>query len=106
MALINALPLAIISSAVAIPGSRLLSEGRREFVTYESSFSDILGILVFNFLALNTAFGLGSLFHFSLEILITILLSLFFSLGLTALVERVNHQVKYLPAVPAGCRRE
>jgi Kef-type K+ transport system membrane component KefB len=97
VALINALPLAIISSAIAIPGSRLFSGERREFITYESSFSDILGILVFNFLVLNSTFGFGSIFSFSFEIFVTVLLSIFFSLGLTALVERVNHQVKYLP---------
>lgn len=95
--LMNAVPFAIISSAIAIPGARLLSESRREFVTYESSFSDILGILVFNFIVLNTTFGIGSIFSFSFEILVTTLLSVVFSLGLTALVERVNHQVKHLP---------
>ena len=97
VALINSLPLAIISSAIAIPGARLFSESLREFITYESSFSDILGILLFNFLALNSSFGFGSLFSFAFEIFVTVLLSLFFSLGLTALVERVNHQVKHLP---------
>ncbi|MDA8132619.1 MAG: cation:proton antiporter [Elusimicrobia bacterium] len=95
--LINAVPFAIISSAIAIPGARLFSDSRREFVTYESSFSDILGILVFNFIALNAVFGVGSLFSFFLEIVVTTLLSLLFSLGLTALVERVRHQVKHLP---------
>lgn len=95
--LMNALPFSIISSAIAIPGARLLSESRREFITYESSFSDILGILVFNFIALNPTFGLGSIFSFSFEILVTTVLSIVFSLGLTALVERVDHQVKHLP---------
>ncbi|MHB0996282.1 MAG: cation:proton antiporter [Elusimicrobiales bacterium] len=97
VALINALPLSIISSAIAIPAARLFSEEGREFVTYESSFSDILGILVFNFLALNAAFGPGRFFSFFFEILVTVLLSIFFSLGLTVFVERVNHQVKHLP---------
>ena len=97
VALLNALPFSIISSAIAIPGARLFSEPRREFVTYESSFSDILGILVFNFLALNASFGLGTLFSFSFEVLVTLLVSVAFSLGLTALVERVNHPVKHLP---------
>ncbi|MDA8243678.1 MAG: sodium:proton exchanger [Elusimicrobia bacterium] len=96
-ALINALPFSIVSSAIAIPGARLLSEARREFVTYESSFSDILGILAFNFLAQNAAFGPGALFSFVLEVLVTLLLSVAFSLGLTALVERVSHPVKHLP---------
>ncbi len=96
-ALVNALPFAVISSAIAIPGSRLLSEPRREFLTYESSFSDILGILVFNFLLANSSFGPGAWFSFLFEIFVTLLLSIAFSLGLTALVERVSHQVKHLP---------
>ncbi len=95
--LLNALPFAVISSAIAIPGSKLLNRERHEFVTYESSFSDILGILVFNFLLLNGSFGFSSLFSFSFEIFATILLSIFFSLALTKLIEKINHPVKHLP---------
>jgi hypothetical protein len=48
-ALVNAIPFAVISSAIAIPSSRNLDAANREFVTYESSFSDILGVIFFNF---------------------------------------------------------
>jgi NhaP-type Na+/H+ or K+/H+ antiporter len=47
---LNATPLAVISSAVAIPSVGGLEEKRREFIVYESTFSDILGIVLFNFL--------------------------------------------------------
>jgi Kef-type K+ transport system membrane component KefB len=40
--LINAIPLSIISSAIAIPSVKNLSASNREFVTYESSLSDII----------------------------------------------------------------
>ncbi len=95
--LINALPLAVISGAIAISGARQLSAGRLEFVVYESSFSEVLGILLFNFLLGKGTFGPGAFVSFAVEILLTVVVSLFLSLGLTALVERVNHQVKYLP---------
>ena len=41
-ALVLAVPFAVISSAVAIPGSSFLPPRGREFVVYESSLSDIL----------------------------------------------------------------
>lgn len=96
-AFINAVPFSIISSAIAIPGARHLAGHQREFVTYESSFSDILGILVFNLLVLNTAYGLGTLLSFSFELLATTVVSVIFALALTALIGRIRHKIKYLP---------
>jgi potassium/hydrogen antiporter len=49
-ALINATPFAVVSSAIAIPSAEGLSAHRREFIIYESTFSDILGIMLFNLL--------------------------------------------------------
>jgi len=46
-ATLAALPFAVISSAVAIPSASRLAHQAREFVVYESSISDILGVLVF-----------------------------------------------------------
>ena len=42
-AILNAIPLGIISSAVAIPSSSGLRKGDKEFIVYESSISDIIG---------------------------------------------------------------
>ncbi len=57
-ALIHAIPLSVISSAIAIPSVRNMEEEKREFVIYESTFSDILGIIAFNFLVLNKDVGM------------------------------------------------
>jgi len=95
--LINAIPFSIISSAIAIPGARHIGAQEREFVTYESSFSDILGILVFNLVLFNTSYGLGTFFSFGFEIFATVIASILFSLGLTVLIEKINHRIKYLP---------
>ena len=45
-AVLNAIPLGIISSAVAIPSAMGLSSKEKEFIVYESSFSDIFGIMI------------------------------------------------------------
>lgn len=48
-AVVNAIPLSIISSAIAIPSVEQIGGNKREFIVYESIFSDIFGILIFNF---------------------------------------------------------
>lgn len=48
--LLNAVPLAVVSSAVAIPSVAGLGGDKQEFIIYESTFSDIIGIMVFNFI--------------------------------------------------------
>ncbi|MFZ1586505.1 MAG: hypothetical protein WAT40_17200, partial [Saprospiraceae bacterium] len=51
--LLSAIPLCVISSAIAIPTVRYFDKASREFVVYESSFSDIIGVLFFNFVIYN-----------------------------------------------------
>lgn len=51
--LIYALPLSIMSSAIVIPSVRTLIKSKKEFMIYESTFSDILGIMVFYLLLQN-----------------------------------------------------
>jgi len=47
VALIYAIPLAIISSAIVIPSVIRLDSEKKEFLIYESTFIDILGIMFF-----------------------------------------------------------
>ena len=49
-AAVYALPLSIMSSAIIIPSVGRLTGEKREFMVYESTFSDILGIMVFYFM--------------------------------------------------------
>ena len=62
--LINAIPLCIISSAIAISSVGSLSSFNKEFAIYESSLSDIIGVLFFNFLILLSEISM-SLLYFS-----------------------------------------
>lgn len=48
--LVFAIPLSIMSSAIIIPSVGGLDENNKEFMIYESTFSDILGIMFFFFL--------------------------------------------------------
>jgi len=96
---INALPLAIISSAIAIPSSRNFPTEKREFVVYESSLSDIMGVLLFNFFIYNSTLGIGAVGIFFLQIIIIVLLSLIVTFGLLLLLRQLKHHVKYTPIV-------
>ena len=94
--MINSIPLGIISSAVAIPSASGLKMQDKEFVIYESSISDIFGILAFDFiLANNASIGKG-LIGFIFEILATIILSVVFSSALAYILHKINHHVKHI----------
>lgn len=49
LSLVYAIPLSIMSSAIIIPSVKRLPENKKEFMIYESTFSDILGIMLFYF---------------------------------------------------------
>lgn len=95
----NAIPFAIISSSVAIPSARNLPGHDREFVTYESSLSDIFGVLFFNFITLNDDIQASSVGHFFLELFIILVVSFIATLSLAFLLNRIKHHVKFVPII-------
>lgn len=95
-AMMNIIPLAIISSAVAIPSAADLLPADKEFVTYESSLSDIIGILFFNFIYFSNGNVFSGVFIFFAELIIMLILSVLFSTGLAVLLHKINHHVKYV----------
>ena len=97
--LLNAIPLCVISSSIAIPSARHLSSLHREFTTYESSLSDIMGVLFFNFVALNEFFDIASFANFTLQILFIIAISFVSIIGLSFLLSRIEHPIKFFPIV-------
>ncbi len=97
--LLNAIPFCAISSAVAISSVKGLSAGDSEFIVYESSFSDILGVLFFNFIALNSVVNMHSVGIFGLQLIIITLISFFASLGLSYLLSNIQHPIKFVPIV-------
>ncbi|MCE3296767.1 MAG: sodium/hydrogen exchanger [Crocinitomicaceae bacterium] len=98
-ALVNAIPLAVISSAIAIPSARNLAKNNREFITYESSLSDIFGVIFFNFIALNDTIGTRSVGHFILELLIILVVSFVATLALAYFLDKIKHHIKFIPII-------
>jgi cell volume regulation protein A len=97
--LINAIPFCVISSAIAIPSVRNLTSGQKEFIIYESSLSDIFGVVFFNFIAFNSSFGLDTFGYFCLDILIIIAISFVATVLLSFLLNKIDHHIKFVPIV-------
>lgn len=97
--LANALPLAIISSSIAIPSAQNLQSPDKQFITYESSLSDIFGVILFNFVTLNDNFGASALWTFLFDILIMLIISFIATIMLAFLLSKINHHVKFLPII-------
>ena len=97
--LTNAIPFCVISSAIAITSVRNLSSHNKEFVIYESSLSDILGVLIFNFLALNETIDRFSFGNFGLQLLIITVVSFIATIGLSFLLSKIEHHIKFVPII-------
>ena len=94
---INAIPFCIISSAIAIPSVQNLSNEKKEYVVYESSMSDIIGVIMFNFFLSNDTIGIGSFAVFIGQILLMLAISLIASIGLAFVIKKIDHHVKFIP---------
>lgn len=97
--LINAIPLCVISSAIAIPSAKNLLKSDREFITYETSLSDIIGVILFDFFALNETIDFSSFGHFGLQLVIILIISFIATLGLAFLLSKIDHPIKFAPIV-------
>ena len=97
---IYAIPLSIISSAVAIPSATGLITKNKEFVVYESTFSDILGIMIFYYCIRQAEkgepfIGLEPIFTLIGQIFLIIGISIAITYLLFQLIQRIEHHVKF-----------
>lgn len=96
-ALVYALPLSIMSSAIIIPSVANLTKYKREFLIYESTFSDILGIMVFYMIVENLnvegmrqlSFAIGS------NIVLTLVISVALCYGLLYIIQNIKGDAKF-----------
>ena len=95
-AILYAIPLSIMSSAIIIPSVGGLRGVKKEFMVYESTFSDILGIMVFYFmLGADGHAGGGSVaWEIVLNILGTMVLSVIVAYVMVYLFQHLQMQVK------------
>ena len=93
---IYATPISILSSAIVIPSVTGLRQDKKEFHIYESTFSDILGIMVFYFLVAPFEEGgeTGDLIGFSGNLFLTVVISLLASYLIVIGFQRIKTHVK------------
>jgi hypothetical protein len=97
VAIMAAIPFAVVSSSVAIPAAAGLADKIREFVVYESSLSDILGVLVFY----AWVSAQGSLEGFAADLLgggaLSIVAAALAALALFYFINQIVGHVRFLP---------
>ncbi|WP_321374710.1 cation:proton antiporter [uncultured Draconibacterium sp.] len=96
-ALVYALPLSIMSSAIIIPSVVHLSGYKREFLIYEGTFSDILGIMVFYMIIENMHVeGMRQLsFIIGGNIFLTLAISVILSYILLYIIQNIRGEAKF-----------
>ncbi|MEJ2005115.1 MAG: cation:proton antiporter, partial [Cyclobacteriaceae bacterium] len=96
VALVYAVPLSVMSSAIVIPSVGELADDKKEFMVYESTFSDILGIMYFYFLIgnLDNDNVNSVVWDVFSNIVITVILSVAVSYALVLIFQKVRTQVK------------
>ena len=97
--LLNLIPLCVISSAIAIPSVKNLKIKNREFITYESSISDIIGVLFFTFLLTQEVINLKSFGHFGGQIVIMLIISFVATIILVLLLGKIDNHIKFAPII-------
>jgi Kef-type K+ transport system membrane component KefB len=94
--ILNAIPLGIISSAVAISSVSNLNTDDREFVVYESSFSDIFGIILFDFILISQGTILTGIFNLTINTILTIAVAIITTAILAILLHKINYHINYV----------
>ena len=99
-ALVYAIPLSIMSSAIIIPSVSNLSHIKKEFLICEAAFSDILGIMFFYFVLDSAAMDTAGEITTSIftNIAITLVISVILGFVIILFMQRIEAQVKlFLP---------
>nr|WP_294876560.1 sodium:proton antiporter [uncultured Pedobacter sp.] len=91
----NAIPFSVVSSAIAIPSAAALSKKGKEFIIYESSFSDILGIILFNFAISNPHISTSSFTGLGLNTILIVILSAISCIVLLYVMGKISHHIKF-----------
>lgn len=93
--LVYAIPLSIMSSSIVIPSIHPLDEHKKEFLVYEASFSDILGIIAFNYFTSGDILAWRSIGNFGIGIVSSIILSVVLSFLLFLILAKTKLNIKF-----------
>jgi hypothetical protein len=81
---------------VAISSATHLNSHEKEFVTYESSFSDILGIITFDFILISHGTIGQGILDLGIKSVLTIAIALVTTLILAILLHKITYHVNYV----------
>jgi Kef-type K+ transport system membrane component KefB len=93
--IVYAVPLSIMSSSIVIPSLHPLTRAKKEFLIYEASFSDILGIMIFNYFVADEVMTWKSVGIFGANLLISIVFSLLLSFILFLVLTKTKLNIKF-----------
>ena len=95
-ATVYAIPLSIMSSAIIIPSVGGLSPASREFMVYESTFSDIFGIMAFYLLLGNQEAASGGevLTNVAINLLGTLVISVAVAYAMVYVLQKIESGVR------------
>ena len=93
--IVYAIPLSIMSSSIVIPSLHPLTSVKKEFLIYEASFSDIIGIMIFNYFIADELMTWRSVGVFGANIVISIILSLLLSFVLFLVLAKTKLNIKF-----------
>lgn len=93
--LIYAIPLSVVSSAIVIPSISHLEEDKKEFLVYETSFSDILGIMLFNYVIAGNLLQAGNIALFFGSLILAIALSVVLSILILFMLTRIKTRIRF-----------
>lgn len=93
-ALPYAVAMGVISSSIAIPSVNNLSADKKEFIIYESTFSDILGIMMFNYVISEKLLSFATVSTFFLNLLLITAISILSTLLLMLLFRYLKGHIK------------
>lgn len=91
---VNAIPFCVVSSAIAIPSASGISKEKKEFIIYESSFSDILTVVLFNFMLSNKHINVSAFAKLGVELGVILLVAICSCLLLLYIIGRLSHHIK------------
>jgi NhaP-type Na+/H+ or K+/H+ antiporter len=97
IAIVYAIPLCIVSSAITIPSVSQLPEAKKEFMIYESTFSDIIGIILFYFMIDVVEVGDWGyvIKETAIENVLTIIASVGISYVMILFIQRIGRGINY-----------
>lgn len=93
-ALPYAVAMGVISSSIAIPSVNNLSLDKKEFIIYESTFSDILGIMLFNYVISDKLLSLNTGLVFVWNLILISLVSIICTVLILVLLKYLKGHIK------------